>query len=99
MKRISDIVREDKLVVDGEKMQIDDIMNKDIIIHEYRSRDGQYGPFAMFSFSFSNSKDNKRHVCVTGSRVLWSKLELVDTKHAFPVLAKVVKRDRYYDFE
>jgi hypothetical protein len=94
IKRFSDFAQEAK-PMDGAKLKIDDVVNKEILIIGCKIKDSKY--------SKSNSSkcltiqfimDDKRYVLFTGSTVLIEQMEKY--QHEIPFLATIKKIDRYY---
>lgn len=94
IKRFSDFAQEAK-PMDGAKLKIDDVINKEILIIGCKIKDSKY--------SKSNSSrcltiqfvmDDKRYVLFTGSTILIEQMEKY--QHEIPFLATIKKIDRYY---
>lgn len=93
-KKFSEIAR-DKLPMPGRKVRIDDILNKDIEIVDFRVRKStkrENTECLQLQFVYNNE------VCIlfTGSVVLLDQIQSV--KEEFPVDTKIVKIDKYYAF-
>ncbi len=85
----------DKLPMPGEKKRLDEILNKEILIVDYRitkSKKRQDGKCLQLQFVMNGQ------VCVlfTGSAVLIDQMQSVNEK--IPFRTTVVKIDRYYSF-
>lgn len=95
MKRFSDFSNEK--VLEGDKIKIDDILNEEIIIHNYRIKDSRYsknesGKYLTLQIS-KNEKDEKK-VVFTGSDVLIEQMEKYGRE--LPFAATIRKINRYY---
>jgi len=93
-KRFSDFAQEAK-PMDGAKLKIDDVINREILIIGCKVKDSKY--------SRTNSSkclivqfvlDEKRHIIFTGSKVLIEQMEKY--QHEIPFLATIKKIDKYY---
>lgn len=94
-KRFSDFAEEPD-ILDGDKMPIERILNKEIRIIGYRIRPSKYsknqsGQCLTLQFT---GDDNERHVVFTGSDVLIEQLRKYGDQ--IPFLATIKKVDRYY---
>jgi hypothetical protein len=78
-------------------VEIDEILDKDIMIHDCEFVEGQFGEYAWILASEDNSSD--RFKFSTGGTVVVRRLKHVKEKNAFPVVAKFYwkkgKKNRY----
>jgi len=93
MKRYSDFSKEK--VLDGDKMRIDDVLNKEVAILAYSIKDSRYsknesGKYLTLQIEISE----KKYVIFTGSDVLIDQMEKYE--HELPFLATIRKINRYY---
>ena len=98
----------EKRTLDGEKVKIDDIINKEIIVtgyhvstSKYKHKSGEYCTKVQFYFADDESKDTK--VFFSGSTVIKDQIEDVEKKlkeSDLPLLFQttVKKVGNYYSF-
>lgn len=96
ISRFSDFAKEE-IGLDGDKVKIDDILNKEMLILNYRIRDSNFsknksGKYLTLQFEL----DNTKHILFTGSDVLIDQIEKYSSK--IPFLVVVKKVNRYYTF-
>lgn len=78
----------------GEKVKIERILNKEIIVHAYEIKPSKYeGEVLTIQIQVG---DDKR-IIFTGSRVLIDLIKLV-AKGDFPFKTKIVKENEYFEF-
>lgn len=95
-KRFSDFARE-HIPLDGDKIKIEAILNKEIEVLAVRitpSKYGNKGTGACLTIQFV--MDGKRYVAFTGSGVLTDQAKQYLTE--LPFLATIKKIDKYYTF-
>jgi hypothetical protein len=97
MKRFSDFADE-PLRLDGDKVRINEILNKEIKIVGYAVRKSKYGKdekgrYATIQFEEDNSM---KKIFFTGSDVLINQLEKYGNQ--VPFIAVIKKIDKYYTF-
>lgn len=86
--------------LDGTKVRLDEILNKEILILNYKVRESKYAygnssQCVTVQFTFSDAP-NETHIFFTGSCILLEQLELY--KEHIPFYTTVKKIDRYYSF-
>lgn len=96
MKRFSDFAPE-IVPIDGDKMKIDEVLNKEIIVTGYNINDSKY--------SHSNSQqclklqfelEKEKFILFSGSTVLLDQIEKY--KSEIPFSTTIKKVDKYYSF-
>jgi len=95
-KRFSDFAQEPELL-DGNKLKITEILNKEILVTGYRIKESKFG-------KDNNSKcltiqfetDNDKYIIFTGSNVLIDQIEKY--KDELPFLSTIKRIDKYYTF-
>lgn len=93
MKRYSDFAKEK--VLDGDKMRIDDILNREVVILAYSIKDSRYSKNESGKhLTLQIEINGKKYVIFTGSDVLIDQIEKYD--HELPFLATIRKINRYY---
>jgi hypothetical protein len=97
MKKFSDFAEVKAL--DGEKLRLDDVLNKPIAVTGQRITGSRYsknesGKYLTLQFHFPNENETK--ILFTGSDVLISQIE--DYKEEIPFEATIKKINRYYTF-
>ncbi len=83
--------------LDGSKLRLDDILNKEILILGHRLRQTKYpgkGSSKCLTIQFRLAGDAETHVVFTGSSVLVDQMEKYGEKEPFVAIIKRV--DRYY---
>ena len=98
IRKFSDFAK-DELRLDGKKIRIDDILNKDIIILGYRLSDSHYsknksGKYVTVQFEYEN--DENKNIFFSGSDIIIDELKKYESN--IPFETKVVKINRYYTF-
>jgi len=97
-KRFSDFAK-DHVPLDGAKLKIDDILNKEILVTAIRIKPSKFGVAGKSSPSFLTLQFNlkgERYVAFTGSGVLADQAQAYQAE--IPFLATIKKIDRYYTF-
>lgn len=91
IKRLSDVLPSGPNL-DG-TTHINDVLDRPLVIDHYEVYPGRYGEFAIIYTR--TLEDNTPLLVRTGGEVVIKKLRAIANK--FPVLAKFVRRKRYYD--
>lgn len=96
MKQFSDFA-EERAALDGPKIKIEDILNKEMIITGYRIKKSKYdknesGKCLTVQFQFIGEAEKR--VCFTGSDVLIEQFERYGSE--IPFRTAIKKIDRYY---
>ena len=95
-KRFSDFAEEEK-PVDGDKVKIESILNKEIRVTDYKVKKSQYAKNNSEQYlTVQFEVDGTKKIFFTGSCVLLDQLEKYG--HEMPFLTTVKKVDRYYTF-
>ena len=83
--------------LDGEKMKIDDVLNKEILIIGFRLRNSQYSrENATQCLTLQFESDGQRYILFTGSIILTEQIEKYQNE--IPFLTIIKKIDRFYTF-
>ena len=91
----SDFAQDDEQPLDGEKVKIDHLLNKPIIITRFKIRTSKFDKSPKCATVQFYEKDNKtRRIFFTGSNVIIELLEKYGEKVPFQTTIK--KIDRYY---
>jgi hypothetical protein len=79
----------------GDKIKIERILNRDIVVHDYRLEDSKYseGKCLYLQISVGETK----HVVFTGSSVLMEMIKQVP-KEEFPFKTTIIKENEHYEF-
>ncbi|MBN9293759.1 MAG: hypothetical protein J0G96_07260 [Flavobacteriia bacterium] len=95
MKKFSDLgIRNETNHFIGNKVQINWILNKEIIVHAYIISPSKIkGEYAQIQIEFNEMK----HVLFTGSTVLINTLNQI-SKDSFPFSTTIVQVGKYYEF-
>ena len=96
MKKFTDFA-EERAVLDGPKIKIEDITNKEIVVVGHRIKKSKYdkntsGKCLTIQFQFVGEEEKR--VCFTGSDVLIDQFENYGSE--IPFKATIKKVDRYY---
>ena len=95
-KRFNDFARESK-PLEGSKVKIDDIINREIKVTDYKIRDSKYEKKNCEKcLTLQFEIEGIKHVLFTGSNVLIDQIEKY--KSEIPFLTTLKKIDRYYTF-
>ena len=95
MLRYCDISVDENLI--GEKVSINSILNRDIVIIKYRemkSKCSNGGICLQVQFKY-NESDNEYYIFFSGSNVIRKQLNNIDRK-MFPFIGKIIKQNKYY---
>ncbi|WP_461631706.1 reverse transcriptase domain-containing protein [Labilibaculum euxinus] len=86
--------------LEGEKKRMEDIINTEIYISDFRVKDSKHNTGDYLSMQFKVEGDDKKYVCFTGSNVLIKQCQ--DYKDQLPFKTKIKafqnKGKRYYSF-
>ncbi len=80
--------------LDGDKIRIDDILNKELIITGYKIKESKYPKSGPKCLTLQVVLDDKKYVLFTGSVVLLEQMEKYQDH--LPFIATIQKIDRYY---
>ena len=95
-KRFSDFAKE-HVPLDGAKLKIDDIINKEITVIGYRVKDSKFTKDKITTcLTIQFLLGDTRHVVFTGSQVLLDQCKAYESE--IPFLATVKKVDKYFTF-
>ncbi len=95
-KKFSEFATEEPPLA-GDKLKLDDILNKEIMVTWYKVRESKYSKKnSQTCLALQYEIDGKRYITFTGSTVLLD--QIVRYRDQIPFLATVVKVDRYYTF-
>lgn len=86
---------EDSKPFEGDKKRIDDILNQEILIIDFKIRESKKRQDSSYATIQFNQKE-KNFILFTGSTVLIDQLEKY--KDTLPFYATIKKIDRYYTF-
>lgn len=93
MERFSEFAEESG-PLDGNKIRIDDILNKELIITGYKIKESKYPKSGPKCLTLQVVLDDKKYVLFTGSVVLLEQMEKYQDH--LPFIATIQKIDRYY---
>lgn len=79
------------------RMRPEDLSDQDFVIHEVRFLHGDFGEYAVARCTDPSSGND--FTCALSGQVVVRKLHELDSKSGFPVTAKRVKKERYWDLE
>lgn len=93
MKRFSDFATGDASLT-GDKIKLDDILEKEIVIKGYKIADSKYNDGQVLTLQFE--LENKEYIVFTGSSVLINQTEKY--KEEIPFITKIEKINKFYTF-
>jgi hypothetical protein len=94
MRRFADFA-EPSCLLDGEKIRIDDVVNREIAILNYSVRESRFSKNKSGNYlTLQVEIDNERRVLFTGSDVLIEQMEQYGDK--VPFIAIIKKVDKFY---
>lgn len=84
--------------LDGDKLQISQIFNKEIVVIAYRLTKSKISDAKqLLQLQFTYPNEEEKHIVLTNSTVIIKQLE--QYKEHLPFTAKVMKVHSYYTFE
>jgi len=95
-KKFGDFAKEEK-ALEGSKIRIDDVINKEILVTGFKLRDSKYNKEDKSKcLTLQFEMDGSNWIVFTGSNVL---IDLVERyKKEIPFLTTIKKINRYYTF-
>lgn len=97
MKKFSDFAKDDS-PPDGEKIRIDKVLDKPILIYRWHirpSKQKQGEDYMTIQFAFKDDETDKRYIIFTGSTVLMDQAK----RHNEPEFETTIKKmNNYYTF-
>jgi hypothetical protein len=98
MKKFSDMAIPISNRLIGDKMKINKILNREIIVHSFRIENSKYsknksGKCLFLQIEFEQVK----YVVFTGSDVLLDQIQLVKDDD-FPFITTIIKNQEYFEF-
>ena len=92
-KRFGDFAK-DHVPLDGAKVKIVDILNKEILVTGFRVKNSKYNPSSCLTIQFM--MENERRVAFTGSQVLLDQCKSYEAE--IPFLATIKRIEKYFTF-
>lgn len=92
-KRFGDFAK-DHVPLDGTKLKIADILNKEILITGFRVKNSKYNATSCLTVQFIMG--DEKHVAFTGSQVLLDQCKSYEAE--IPFITTIKRIDRYYSF-
>lgn len=100
LKRVGDILPP-KVFLGADRVEIKEVIDKDIIIKDFTQLWGEFGVFDVVLFSFAGEEAEYTFPC--GGKVVMEKVEKLKKMDELPVLAKLVtvtgRNYQYFDLE
>ena len=93
MKKFSEFATGDTALM-GDKLKLDDILSKEIIVKGYKIGDSKYNNGKLLTLQFE--LDDKEYIIFTGSSVLLKQVEKY--KDEIPFITKIEKINKFYTF-
>lgn len=95
LKKFSDFTQEN--IMEGDKLTIANILNKEIVIMSYRIKNSKYSKSnSERCLSLQFELNEEKFVVFTGSNVLIDQIEKY--KDEIPFLTTIIKIDKYFTF-
>lgn len=94
MKRFSDFAEEQTL--DGEKMKLDDVLNKEIIVTGFMVSRSKYKSNGENCLKLQFELNGTKHILFTGSNVLINQIERYQSE--IPFISTIKRVDKFYTF-
>ena len=96
MHRFSDFAADDEKPLDGEKVRLDNLLNKEIIISAVKIKMSKFKDHGdkCATVQFYEETDDRKRIFFTGSGVIINMLEKY--KDEIPFITTVKKIDKYY---
>lgn len=96
MVKFSEFVEDDEKPIEGEKVSITNILNKEIVITKYKVRNSKYKDRCdkRATVQLYEESDERKRIFFTGSAVIIEQLEKYGEK--IPFMATVTKIDKYF---
>src|SRR6218665_3713920 len=96
MKKFSDFgIKTDVQRFTGEKIKIERILNRQIIVHDFEINKSKYSDGDCLFIQLEI--DNTRRVLFTGSRNLLEMIQKIP-KSEFPFTTAIIKDEKYFEF-
>lgn len=98
IKRFSDFAKE-RTFLDGDKLKIKEVLNREIEVINFRIIESKYGSNnsgKCLNLQFIFKDDNKHYILFTGSEVLISQIEQYQDQ--IPFAATIINIDKFYTF-
>jgi hypothetical protein len=92
-EKFGDFAEED--VFDGDKIRLDEILNKEILVTGFRIKDSHQKKGTLY-LTIHFELDSVKHVTFTGSTVLMDQLKKYESH--LPFLSTIKKINRHYTF-
>ncbi len=92
LKRISDIIGDQSY--QGNLYKIPDVLNQDLIITGYETREGTNGTYMILKCR--KTIDGEEFGVTCGSKVVMKQVQAVEAQNAFPFIATFKKQKKYY---
>lgn len=90
-------IRAESTGFEGDKIAIDRILNKEVIVNAFKIVDSKFPDKSPLCLHMQITIDDRKHVVFTGSKVLQGVLERVP-KEAFPFATTIVRDNRRFEF-
>ena len=97
MKRFSDFAQQDTLPIDGSKIKIEEVLNREITITGFRIKDSKYNKSnSPRCLELQFDLDNERHILFTGSEILCEQIQRYQSE--IPFMTTIKRIAKYYSF-
>jgi hypothetical protein len=99
MNRFSDLgIKPTQKRLVGDKIKIAKILNREILVRDYRLEDSKYGKNRSGKCLYLQIEiDGVKHIVFTGSDVLIDMISQIP-KEKFPILTTIIKEGEWFEF-
>lgn len=97
MQRFSDLKIDKERSFVGTKKSVDDILNNEIVVEDYRIEDSTKKPGTKY-LQLQIKIGDDSHVVFTGSGVLMNQVEKASELNGIPFITTIVKVNKHYEF-
>ena len=94
-RRVSEVLPSGNLWPDLPRRELNDLLDRDIVIDDFSFLNGRYGRFAVILARFPDSDDAFTTAC--GGEVVCRKLDDLKEKRELPILGAISYNEKYYD--
>lgn len=98
MKKFSDLgIKANPKNFTGEKIKISKILNKEIIVHDFKIVDSKFEGKSGKCLHLQIEFNNEKHIVFSGSTILMEMIQQID-KENFPLSTTIIKDNEYLEF-
>ena len=94
-RRVSDVLPSGNLWPDLPRRELDDLLDRDMVILDFSFLNGRYGRFAVIKARLPDQEGEFTTAC--GGEVVVRKLDDLKERRALPILGAISYNEKYYD--